>query len=288
MKSKTYDEFVEKFKPKLTTDDCYTPEPIYEAIRDWACQEYSIDPETIVRPFWPGADYQAVDYPAGCVVLDNPPFSILSKICEWYLDHGIKFFLFAPTLTALGGKNICMRMNHIICSVDIVYANGAKVKTSFVTNLGDGETICQTEPKLDAAIREAIEAMEKGQAAPLPAYDYPSNILTAAMLQRYSLRGVKIEISRNECVRVTALDSQRENKKAIFGGGLLLSNRAAERNKDAKKAAKAALQKAATEREERGKESIIVWPLSYREKAIIADLDSRSAEDNEEANRADN
>ena len=27
MKSKTYEEFVEKFKPKLTTDDCYTPPP---------------------------------------------------------------------------------------------------------------------------------------------------------------------------------------------------------------------------------------------------------------------
>lgn len=25
MKSKTYEEFVEKFKPKKTTDDCYTP-----------------------------------------------------------------------------------------------------------------------------------------------------------------------------------------------------------------------------------------------------------------------
>ncbi len=24
-KSKSYDEFVEKFKPKLTTDDCYSP-----------------------------------------------------------------------------------------------------------------------------------------------------------------------------------------------------------------------------------------------------------------------
>lgn len=25
IKSKTYEEFVEKFKPKKTTDDCYTP-----------------------------------------------------------------------------------------------------------------------------------------------------------------------------------------------------------------------------------------------------------------------
>ena len=26
-KNETYEEFVDKFKPKLTTDDCYTPPP---------------------------------------------------------------------------------------------------------------------------------------------------------------------------------------------------------------------------------------------------------------------
>ena len=26
MKNKTYEEFVDKFKPKKTTDDCYTPD----------------------------------------------------------------------------------------------------------------------------------------------------------------------------------------------------------------------------------------------------------------------
>lgn len=279
MKSKTYDEFVEKFKPKLTTDDCYTPEPIYEAIRDWACQEYSIDPETIVRPFWPGANYQAADYPAGCVVLDNPPFSIFCKICEWYLDRGIKFFLFAPTLTALAGKNVCMRMNHIICSTDIVYANGAKVKTSFVTNLGDGETICQTEPKLDAAIREAVKAMKTDQTASLPVYDYPPNILTAAMMQKYSHYGVSIKISRNECARINALDSQRENRKAIFGHGLLLSSQATKLHTAAQKAAEIAAQNKPIEK---------AWPLSYREKAIIAELDAQSLESNEEATSGNN
>ena len=49
-KSKTYDEFVEKFKPKKTTDDCYTPPSVYAVIRDWACNEYGIDPAKIVRP----------------------------------------------------------------------------------------------------------------------------------------------------------------------------------------------------------------------------------------------
>lgn len=31
-----YTEFVDKFKPKLTTDDCYTPPLVYDAVRDWA------------------------------------------------------------------------------------------------------------------------------------------------------------------------------------------------------------------------------------------------------------
>lgn len=95
----SYEEFVEKFKPKKTTDDCYTPPAIYEAVKDWAVKEYGIDPATIVRPFYPGGDYERFEYPEGCVVLDNPPFSILSKILRFYDERGIAYFLFAPTLT---------------------------------------------------------------------------------------------------------------------------------------------------------------------------------------------
>ena len=36
MKSHNYEEFVEKFKPKLTTDDCYTPPTIYDIVADGA------------------------------------------------------------------------------------------------------------------------------------------------------------------------------------------------------------------------------------------------------------
>ncbi|OZG51970.1 ParB-like nuclease [Pseudoscardovia suis] len=54
------------------------------------------DDVPIVRPFWPGADYGRVEYPGGCVVVDNPPFSILSKIIRFYQAHGVRFFLFAP------------------------------------------------------------------------------------------------------------------------------------------------------------------------------------------------
>ena len=54
----TYEEFVGKFKPKLTTDDCYTPENVYETVKAWAIKEYEWGERPIVRPFWPGGDYQ--------------------------------------------------------------------------------------------------------------------------------------------------------------------------------------------------------------------------------------
>ena len=60
-RGETYEQFVEKFKPKKTTDDCYTPPLVYEAIKQWACAEYGISPEKIVRPFWPGGDYEQFD-----------------------------------------------------------------------------------------------------------------------------------------------------------------------------------------------------------------------------------
>ena len=105
-KSKTYEEFVEKFKPKKATDDCYTPPTIYEIVKQWACNEYGIDPAKVVRPFYPGGDYKAFSYPDGAVVIDNPPFSILASICTFYLEHWIPFFLFAPSLTCFGGRKV--------------------------------------------------------------------------------------------------------------------------------------------------------------------------------------
>lgn len=54
----SFEDFCEKFKPKKTTDDCYTPPTIYEVIKNWACKEYGIDPDKIVRPFYPGGDYE--------------------------------------------------------------------------------------------------------------------------------------------------------------------------------------------------------------------------------------
>lgn len=68
-----YDAFVEKFKPKLTTDDCYTPQLVYDAVADWTESTYGVDRACFVRPFYPGGDYENYPYKPGDVVVDNPP-----------------------------------------------------------------------------------------------------------------------------------------------------------------------------------------------------------------------
>lgn len=96
--NREYEQFTAKFRPKLTTDDCFTPPAVFDAVKRWVSQQYGVTDEQVVRPFWPGADYETYHYPAGCVVLDNPPFSILARIQEFYLRRDIRFFLFAPGL----------------------------------------------------------------------------------------------------------------------------------------------------------------------------------------------
>ena len=256
--NETYEEFVEKFKPKKTTDDCYTPPSIYAVVRDWACKEYGIDPSKIVRPFYLGGDYERYDYPADAVVVDNPPFSILSKICAFYLDKGIPFFLFAPSLTLFTGRAIFMQMNHLVCDANIVYENGANVKTSFVTSYC-GDIVAQTAPELTALINAETKRLRKETVKQLPKYTYPDHVVSSAMMQRYARYGIDFKILRGECVQVGALDSQKAAQKSIFGSGLLLSDHVAKKH--------ACVKRAAAERA-----AATVWTLSDREKEIIKNL----------------
>nr|DAG15625.1 MAG TPA: DNA N-6-adenine-methyltransferase [Caudoviricetes sp.] len=255
----SYEEFIEKFKPKKTTDDCYTPPSVYEAIRDWACNEYGIDPGKIVRPFYTGGDYENFDYLQGAVVLDNPPFSILSKICTFYLNRGIPFFLFAPSLTAFSGSANITRINHIICDCCIEYENGAIVRTSFVTSYG-GDIVAQTEPRLTKLVNDEVERLRRTKTAQLPKYTYPNNIVTSALLQRYSKYGVEFKIRKKDCAPIYSLDAQRSTGKTIFGGGLLLSDCAA--------AERAAAERAAATK----------WELSTRERAIVEYLNTHETD----------
>ena len=247
--SEDYEKFVDKFKPKLTADDCYTPQNIYEVIRDWALEHYGLQGAPVIRPFYPGGDYEHETYPDGSVVIDNPPFSILSQICRFYTERGIRFFLFAPALTLFSiAVGTC---NYLPIGVTVTYENGATVSTSFVTNLGTWKI--ESDFKLYSAIKTADDTNRHESAAERPGYIYPDCVLTPATIIKTSRRE-SFRISPEDAVFIRALDVQREKKAAIYGGGFLLSEKAA--------AEKAAAEKAAAH----------VWELSDREKAIVAAL----------------
>ena len=253
-----YKAFVEKFKPKKTTDDCYTPPNIYEAVLGWVVQEYGIDPENVVRPFWPGGDYEKYDYPDGCTVVDNPPFSILSRICNTYIQHGIKFFLFAPYLTNFSTKapGLC----HVITDADVTYENGAIIKTAFLTNMDMYEM--RTAPDLRELIQIEDKKNRREKVKTLPKYEYPAEVATPSMLGYLSKYGIEFNVLPEDCYFVRSLDDQKRLKKSIFGGGYLLSEKAA--------AEKAAAEKAAAEKA--AAEKWKLWKLSERELAIIRSL----------------
>lgn len=273
-----YNEFLDKFETKKTTDDCYTPECVYDAVVKWVEKEYGVDPKKFVRPFYPNGDYQKEQYAKDCVVVDNPPFSILSEILKFYVEKGIKFFLFAPALTLFSGRGL--EICYLPIGVTITYENGAKVCTSFITNMEKGIRL-RTSGEFYKVLKEADNQNREAQKAELPNYEYPPELVTAAGLSRYSVHGVDFVVPSDACCRVSELDSMKEMGKAIFGGGYLLSREMTAQNvkalrqkaENAKRAELERLTKAAEGGEgivnEDGK---IVWKLSERELQIIKDL----------------
>lgn len=241
-----------------------TPPPqVYETIKDWACHEYGIDHGKVVRPFYPGGDYERFDYSGGAVVVDNPPFSILSKICTFYQANHIPFFLFAPYLTLFSSTSR-NGAHMIVTDSTIEYANGAQVNTSFVTSFGDD--LIRTAPDLAKAIDETVKRIRKEQHKRPPKYAYPPELLTVSRLGKIS-KLVDFRVKASDVSFTRVLDSQRAVKKAIYGGGYLLGDHAAAELKAAE--LKAAELKAA---ELKAAEDITVWPLSDWEKQIIGDI----------------
>ena len=246
MKGESYLEFVEKFEPKKTTDDCYTPPEIYESIAEWVADRYGLDRNKFVRPFYPGGDFYNFDYSDGAIVVDNPPFSIFTEIQRWYSRNGIKYFLFAPALTLF--SSLQPGVSAICACVTITYENGANVNTSFVTNLEQEPIICSC-PELNRRIKRVDEKLRRRNKKQLPKYSYPDELLTAGVLNYMSNHGTEFSVERSETEFVRGLDKQATHGKVIFGGGFLLSK-------------KAATEKAAAE----------VWELSGREKRIVQRL----------------
>ena len=249
--SEEYKEFTEKFKPKHTTDDCWTPDNIYAAVKNWAMKRYGLPEDVqVIRPFMPGGDYQAESYPEGCVVIDNPPFSILAKIVAWYQAHGVKFFLFANGLTC---GNIAWKwegVTAVTAGITLTYDNGAGVNTNFLTNMSP-DLLTESAPDLHDTLKEINEQNKKKQKKQVTKLALPNEIVTAARMNYLAIHGIHWSVKRGAGVFTSKLDNY---KKGVFGGGLLLNEETA--------AERAAAERAAAERVQ----------LSEREKEIVKSL----------------
>lgn len=213
-KTYSYQEFTDKFKPKRTTDDCYTPDFVFEAVKDYVFKKWNIAPNTpVVRPFWPGADFTACNYPAGCIVIDNPPFSLLSSILEFYIARSIRFFLFAPALTVL--QHAEKGFGFVFVNNSITYANGANVRTAFIHNF-DSKITCSGI--LDKAIKAPDKSLRK--------IKWPANWLAASDFMNKTRR---LDETEEEFVENYVSLKKNSDGCQRFGGGVLVADADAER-----------------------------------------------------------
>ena len=243
--NKEYQNFVEKFKPKKTTDDCYTPPVVYDAVLNYVKEKCNIEGLRVLRPFYPNGDYENETYNENCVVIDNPPFSIISQIIRFYLKRNVKFFLFAPHLTLFSSDQ---DYTSIATDAFITYENGAKIKTSFVSNMFGNKKIIGC-PDLS----ERLKAVQKQNKACLPRYVYPDNIVTVSKIAQLVNKGIRVEIDKKDTSFCQRMDAQKLVKKSIYGSGFLVSDKTAQ--------------------ELKAQKEVVYWGLSDREKQIIKTLE---------------
>lgn len=213
-----YEAFLAKFNDpnhKMTTDDCYTPELVYNAIREWVFTNLNVPLDTyVVRPFYPNGDYVNEVYPKGCLVLDNPPFSILAKIVKFYIDNNIKFFLFATENTLFSG-NYGEHLGYVVSRTKIKYTNGAQVATAFITNLFTDKVI------VSKTLRDLIDtAQNKG------ANRRPRRL--NAKKTKYIWSATRLLADEDGDYEVHFLDRD-SYRKDTFGGGIRVDDTTAEK-----------------------------------------------------------
>ena len=230
-----YESFIAKFSdnPK-TTDDCYTPKDIYEAVVEYVGTITDMTDKVVLRPFYPGGDYENADYPDNGVVIDNPPFSLFAKIVRFYTMHDIPFFLFGPGLTIGNCTRYCTA---VIVGQNITFENGASVRINFASNLY-GDTLITTAPTLTKLIEKCASQKQRVN---LPSYEYPLEVLSVSDMQTIASGDVEFSVKRSEAVLCRSLDNHPSS--GLFGDHWLVAK--------AKAKAKATIHVKLSKREQR-------------------------------------
>ena len=238
-----YESFIAKFadRPK-TTDECWTPRDVYEAVVKYVGEVYALDGKQLLRPFYPGGDYESAEYPADGVVVDNPPFSMFAKIVRFYLERDIPFFLFGPGLTM---ANVCKYGATVVyIGKNIIFSNGARVNVGFASNLF-GDIVAMSAPRLAKLIKACPS---QKTTASLASYSYPREVLRANELQTMGAAGVEFAVRRGECRFISNLDNMPKGK-GLFGGVFLIPPSIAAAKEEAKERAKGVIHLTLSDRE---------------------------------------
>ena len=253
-----YESYVAKFRdlPK-TTDDTYTPPDVYEAVLQYLREEGKLTADhTILRPFYPEGDYERAEYPENGIVIDNPPFSMFSKICKFYTARHIPFFLFGPGMTI---SSVSTFATAVIINCGVTFENGATVRINFASSFFP-DVALMTAPRLNDLIRACPSQNQKKKE--LPIYETPDELLSVSDLQTICNGGIDFAVRRSECVRVRSLDLHPK-KGGLFGDHFLIAKAKAQAK--AKAWAKAKAKRA------------IHIPLSEREQRIVERLGADTA-----------
>ena len=245
-----YESFIKKFteKPK-TTDECWTPPDVYEAVVRFVGGLIDLGGRDILRPFYPGGDYERAEYPEGGVVIDNPPFSMFTRVCRFYSERGIPFFLFGPGMTIFSCLKYC---SAVIVGEQITFSNGAKVRCNFATNLL-GDTLVLASPRLSRMIGECPSQDVKVN---LPHYRYPEEVVGVSTMQTIARGEEEFSIAKEGVAIIRTLDLHPKKGGGLFGDHLLVAKATARATARAAEVAKDA----------------IPIELSPRERGIVAGL----------------
>ena len=246
-----YESFLAKFadNPK-TTDDCFTPKDVYEAVVKYVGTIYDMSDKVVLRPFFPGGDYENAVYPENGIVIDNPPFSMFLPIVKFYTARDIPFFLFGPGMTIVWASKYCT----VLCiNNNIVFENGASVACNFASNLF-GDVVAMTAPLLSELIAKCKSQNTKQKQLQ---YIYPDNMLCVSDLQAICKGGIDFAVRRSETHMIDKMDLHPK-KCNIFGTRFLVSDDVRRRKDEAIEQAR--------------QSTFVQIELSQREKRIVERL----------------
>lgn len=255
-----YESYVAKFQAnEKTTDDTYTPPDVYDAVLNYVKSIYDMTDKVVLRPFYPGGDYEHAEYPENGVVVDNPPFSLYSKICKFYSMHKIPFFIFGPGMTIFNCTDYCTA---VVIGCDIRFENGANVRCNFATNLL-GDTMVTTACELTKAIKACPSQPQK---VGLNNYAYPDELISVSYFQTIARGDADVQIRRSE----GRLMKSVENAGKLFGNRILVGKSLGQIIKKAK----AMTNEIETKRRAEQKETTAIHiSLSAREQRISDELE---------------